>query len=386
MSSITQRIKDFDPTIFEEMADLAHQHSAINLGQDFPDMPPPDFLKHAAARAVRDDLPPGERPRLREVIARKIARRHGLPIDPSAEILVTSGATTALATAILALVNPGDEVILFEPYYHTYLPLVQMAGGIPRFHTLQPPDWSLQPEGLARLFSQKTRLLLLNTPHNPTGKVYSEKELELIADLCQRYNVITVSDEVYEHLVFDGRRHQPLATLPGMTARTITISGAGATFNVPGWNVGWATAAPKLLHLLSRVHQLLAAPSPAPLQEAVTAALRVPDDYYTTLAAMYQEHRDLLLNALYRAGLRPLTPQGAYFIMVDIHQQKQNFSDSAAFCHHLVTKIGVAAMPATPFYYDPRDGAKLVRFSFCKPRPILEEAARRLEQLGEGVH
>jgi N-succinyldiaminopimelate aminotransferase len=308
-----------------------------------------------------------------------MARHYGLPIDPATEITVTSGATEAIFAAIMGLVNPGDEVILFEPYYDSYLPSVQMAGGVPRFYTLRPPDWAVDRDELAALFSNKTKLIVVNTPHNPTGKVYTEAELHIIADLCQTHDVIAIVDEVYEYIVFDGLQHISMATLPGMANRTVTISSAGKTFSMTGWKVGWAIASAELCQAVFRVHQFVTYSVAAPLQEGVVTALQIPDDYYAELAAMYQANRDFLAGALAAAGLKPIKPQGTYFIMVDISHL--DFPNDVAFCRYLTTEIGVAAIPPSAFYFNPADGAGLARFAFCKTRPTLEEAARRLEKL-----
>jgi N-succinyldiaminopimelate aminotransferase len=383
MTYLAQRVSNFGTTIFFEMTDLANRHQAVNLGQGFPDFPGPDFLKQAAIQAIRDDInqyaPGSGRPSLREAIARKMARHYGLPIDPATEITVTSGATEAIFAAIMGLVNPGDEVILFEPYYDSYLPSVQMAGGVPRFCTLRPPDWAVDRDELAALFSNKTKLIVVNTPHNPTGKVYTEAELHIIADLCQTHDVIAIVDEVYEYIVFDGLQHISMATLPGMANRTVTISSAGKTFSMTGWKVGWAIASAELCQAVFRVHQFVTYSVAAPLQEGVVTALQIPDDYYAELAAMYQANRDFLAGALAAAGLKPIKPQGTYFIMVDISHL--DFPNDVAFCRYLTTEIGVAAIPPSAFYFNPADGAGLARFAFCKTRPTLEEAARRLEKL-----
>jgi N-succinyldiaminopimelate aminotransferase len=383
MTYLAQRVRNFGTTIFFEMTSLANQHQAVNLGQGFPDFPGPDFLKQSAIQAIQDDInqyaPGSGRPSLREAIAHKMARHYGLTVNPATEITVTSGATEAIFATIMGLVNPGDEVILFEPYYDSYLPSVQMAGGVPLFYTLRPPDWVIDQDKLAALFSDKTKLIVVNTPHNPTGKVWSQAELQMIAELCLAHDVIAVVDEVYEHIIFDDLKHVSLATLPGMAGRTVTISSAGKTFSMTGRKVGWAVAAAELSQAVFRVHQFLTYSAAAPLQEGVVTALQVGDDYYAGLAAMYQANRDFLAGALAEAGLKPIMPQGTYFIMVDISEL--NFPDDVAFCCYLTTEIGVAAIPPSAFYFNPADGAKLARFAFCKTRPTLEEAARRLQKL-----
>ena len=383
MTYMAQRISNFGASIFIEMTNLANQHNAVNLGQGFPDFAGPDFLKQAAIDAIRADVnqyaPSPGRPALRQAIADKMARFYGLPVNPNTEVVVTCGATEALFAAILGLVNPGDEVIIVEPFYDSYVPAVQIAGGIPRFYTLRPPDWQINPDELAALFSEKTKLFLFNTPHNPTGKVYNEDELRLIADLCITHDVIAVSDEVYEHIIFDGCQHRCLATVPGMANRTVTISSSGKTFSMTGWKVGWAIGVPELAQAVLRTHQFMVFCGAAPLQEGVAAALKATDDYYDRLIETYQSNRDFLAAALSQAGLTPIIPQGTYFMMTDI--SRLGFADDVEFCRHLVTEVGVAAIPPSVFYHNPADGATLARFAFCKSPHVLEEAANRLVNL-----
>jgi len=383
MPSMAQRVSNFGNSIFFEMTNLANQHQAVNLGQGFPDFPGPDFIKEAGIAAIQAEVnqyaPGSGRLNLREAIAEKVARHYGLAVDPVSEVIVTHGATEAIFATILGLVDPGDEVIIFEPFYDSYLPAVQIAGGIPRTYVLRPPDWAIDLDRLAGLFSDKTKLILINTPHNPTGKVYTESELRFIADLCHQYDVLAVTDEVYEHIIFDGYTHCPMATLPGMAGRSVTISSIGKTFSVTGWKVGWAIGAPELVQAIFRVHQFMTYCGAAPLQEGATTALRIANDYYAELAAMYRQNRDFLLDALREAGLKPITPHGTYFMMVDISDL--GFPDDVAFCRHLTTEIGVAAIPPSAFYQNPADGATLARFAFCKTRATLEAAASRLKTL-----
>jgi N-succinyldiaminopimelate aminotransferase len=383
MTYMARRVSQFSTSIFFEMTKLANQHRAVNLGQGFPNFSGPDFLKQAAIQAIEGDInqyaPGSGRPRLREAIAQKMARFYGLPIDPDSEVLVTHGATEAIFGTIMGLVDPGDEVIIFEPYYDSYLPAVQLAGGTPRLYTLRPPDWTISEARLAALFSDATKLILVNTPHNPTGKVYTEAELRLIADLCLKHDVIAVMDEVYEHIIFDGWQHISMAALPGMGSRTVTISSLGKSFSMTGWKVGWAVASPELVQALFRIHQFMVYSGVAPLQEAAVTALQASNDYYAELVDMYQSSRDFLAAALTEAGLTPIIPKGTYFLMADISHL--GFPDDVAFCRHLTTEVGVAAIPPSAFYYDPADGATLARFAFCKTRDILEEAARRLVKL-----
>ncbi|MFQ5398428.1 MAG: methionine aminotransferase [Anaerolineae bacterium] len=383
MEYMAQRVSGFGTTVFAEMTALANQHQAINLGQGFPDFPAPDFLKEAAVQAINGDVnqyaPSIGRPHLRHAIAEKMAEQYGLTINPDREVVITHGATEAIFAAILGLVNPGDEVILFEPYYDSYVPSVEIAGGIPRFYTLRPPDWVIDPERLARLFSDRTRLILINTPHNPTGKVFSLEELELIATLCREHDVLIVTDEVYEHIIFDGRQHRLTAALPGMWERTLTISSLGKTFSATGWKVGWAVGRPELVRAVVQGHQFITYCGAAPLQEAAATALASASQYYADLAAMYQTRRDFLVDALRHAGLDPIVPAGTYFIMADISHL--GFADDVAFCRHLTTKAGVAAIPPSAFYHTSDDGKQLARFAFCKSEETLAAAAERLLQM-----
>jgi N-succinyldiaminopimelate aminotransferase len=361
------------------MTTLANRHGAVNLGQGFPDFPCPDFLKKAAIAAIEGDInqyaPSNGRPDLRETIAAKLRRHYGFSVE-SAHITVTHGATEAIFTSILGLVDPGDEAIVFEPFYDSYVPSVEMAGGTVRYCTLRPPHWAIEVSELAGLFNERTKLIIVNTPHNPTGKVFSRDELGAIAELCAEHDVVALADEVYEHIIFDGVRHTPLATLPGMAERTLTVSSLGKTFSVTGWKVGWVVAHPELNEAVFRVHQFATFAGAAPFQAAAATALAAPDDYYVQLAGMYSEKRDYLLNALRAAGLKPIVPQGTYFIMVDIGDL--GFPDDVAFCRYLTTEAGVAAIPPSAFYHNPADGSKLARFAFCKSRETLEAAAARL--------
>ncbi|RMH00665.1 MAG: aminotransferase class I/II-fold pyridoxal phosphate-dependent enzyme [Chloroflexi bacterium] len=383
MNPMAKRVSRFGTTIFTEMTALANEYQAVNLGQGVPDFPTPPFLRQAAANAIEAGInqyaPGNGRSRLRTALADKMARVYGLSVDPDKEIIVMQGATEAIFATIMGLIDPGDEVIVLEPCYDSYVPSIIMAGGIPRYYTLRPPDWAIKRERLATLFTPRTRLILLNTPHNPTGKLFGHEELTIVAELCQQHDVIAVVDEVYEHIVFDGRSHLPLATLPGMANRTVTISSLGKTFNATGWKVGWAIAAPEITQAIFRAHQFITFCGAAPLQEAAAAALSVADEYYTELREMYQRKRDMLVQILTDAGIRPFTPQGTYFIMADISQF--GFADDISFCRYLTTEIGVAAIPPGSFYHNPADGAHFARFAFCKTDAALEEAAKRLQKL-----
>ncbi len=383
--TLAQRIQNFGTTIFQEMTELANDHNAINLGQGFPDFPAPDFIKEAAQKAIADEInqyaPGNGRFSLRTALAHKYQDQYRLAYNPDTDIVITSGATEAIFAGILGLVNPGEEVILVEPYYDSYVPSVIMAGGVPRFLTLPAPDWQIDPDELEALFNDKTKLIIINTPHNPIGKVYSREELELVARLCQQYDVVAMTDEVYEHLVYDGLEHIPLATMPGMFERTITVSSMGKSFSTTGWKVGWAAAPAELVTAVFRTHQFITYSGAAPLQEASAIALELAakNNYYADLLTMYQNKRDLLAKSLHEAGLHPIIPQGTYFTMVKI--EDLDFANDVSFCRYLTTEIGVAAIPPSAFYHNPTDGTGLTRFAFCKSDEVLQEAAERLRKL-----
>lgn len=384
MTRLAQRVQGFGTTIFAEMTALANEHGAVNLGQGFPDFAAPDLIKEAARESIAADInqyaPGSGQPALRQAIARKMRRHYGLEVDPDREVAVTVGATEAIFAAIMGLVDPGDEVILFEPYYDSYLPSLQFAGGVPRLYTLRQPHWAIDAGALEAMFNARTKMVLLNTPHNPTGKVFSREELALMARLCQEHDVIAVVDEVYEHIVFDGLVHHSLMAMPGMRERTILISSAGKTFSVTGWKVGWSVAAPELTQAVLRAHQFITYSGAAPLQEATARALDLADaqGYYEELGTMYQARRDSLVRILREVGLAPIKPQGTYFVMVDI--EGLGFADDVAFCRHLTKEVGVAAIPPSAFYTTLGGGQMLARFAFCKTEAALEEAAQRLRR------
>ncbi|MCB0035059.1 MAG: aminotransferase class I/II-fold pyridoxal phosphate-dependent enzyme [Anaerolineales bacterium] len=381
MSYMAQRVSHFGVTIFTEMTALAQKHQAVNLGQGFPDFPAPDFVKEAAARAVHNDInqyaPRSGLPQLREAVANKVNKHDNLNVTAE-DVTILHGATESIFATIMGLVDPGDEVILFEPYYDSYIPSVEFAGGIPRFYTLSAPDWHIDAAELEALFNDKTKMIVINTPHNPTGKVYSHEELQLIADLCQKYDVIAVVDSVYEHIVFDDAKHYTLATFPGMKERTVTISSLGKTFSVTGWKLGWTIAPPDLTQGIVSGHQFITFCSVAPLQAAAAEMFAWAErtGYYEELATMYQKKRDFLLEILNDVGLPTIQPKGTYFAMVDISQL--GFANDVEFCRYLTTQVGVAAIPPSAFYQNPADGATVARFTFCKTDEALQEAAVRL--------
>ncbi|HEY1011838.1 MAG TPA: methionine aminotransferase [Herpetosiphonaceae bacterium] len=379
---MAERIRDVGTSIFTEMSALAARHQAINLSQGFPDFAGPEFVKRAAVAAIDADLNQyapshGLRP-LREAVARSWLRHHGRELDAEAEITVTSGATEALLAAVLAVVDPGDEVIVFEPFYDAYPPDVAMAGGTPRFVRLAEPDWALPLDELRATVTPRTRAILLNTPHNPVGKVFGRAELEAIAGLAREHDLLVISDEVYERLVFDGAAHVPIATLPGMWERTLTISSTGKTFSLTGWKVGYVVAAPELTAALRRVHQFMTFATATPFQSAMAAALDAGAAYERELLDFYTARRDELVAALRSAGFGVAPPAGTYFVMADI--RPFGWDDDVAFCRYLTSEIGVAAIPPSAFYHDAHQTG-MARFCFAKRPETIAAAADRLQRL-----
>jgi N-succinyldiaminopimelate aminotransferase len=380
---LTSRLQGFGTTIFAEMSALAAATGSINLGQGFPDEGGPAEVSEAAVEAIRagvNQYPPGDGFLvLREAIAEHQRRFYGLSFDPDGEVLVTAGATEALAAAVVSLCEPGDEVLMFEPFYDAYAAVVALAGARQRTVRLDPPGYEVDVAALERAITPATRLLLLNSPHNPTGKVFSAEELAAIARVCVERDLIVVTDEVYEHLVFDGV-HVPLATLPGMADRTITISSAGKTFSFTGWKIGWACARPELITAVRTVKQFLTYVSGAPFQHAVAVGLGLDSGRFDEFRDSLQVRRDLLCDGLERAGLRVFRPSGTYFVTTDIGSLGED--DGFAFCRSLPERCGVVAVPNSVFYSDPDPVARrLVRFACCKPLPVMEEAVARLSAL-----
>ena len=381
--SVADRLSAFGSTIFTEISRLAIEHDAINLGQGFPNFDGPDFVKQAAVDAIQNGH--GQYARMFGIaeLNRAIADRFNadaeLTVDPDTEVTVTSGCTEALLATFLGLVNPGEEVILFEPYYDSYRACVAMAGAVPKFVTLRPPDFAVNESELRKAFSPKTRTILVNTPHNPTGKVFTKSELELIATLCKQHDAIAICDEVYERLVFDAD-HIRLATLDGMYERTVTLSSLGKTFSLTGWKVGWAIAPPELTAGVRAAHQFITFATATPLQHGAVAALEAPDSYYAEFVEAYRRRRDVLVQGLARIGFEVYVPNGTYFVLAD--HTRFGFADDVAFCQHLINEVGVAAIPPSSFYHDPADGKNLVRFAFCKDEQTLREALERMAALG----
>ena len=381
------RVGVFTESVIREMTRLCQLYGGVNLAQGFPDFDPPAEVLEAAARALREGynqyaITWGS-PRLRQAIAEKVAWYNGLEVDPEHHITVTCGATEAMMATLLALVDPGDEVVIFEPFYENYGPDTVLAGAVPRYVRLHldDPAVSFDPAELTRAFSRRTRAIIVNTPHNPTGKVFSRDELELIADLCRHYGAVAVTDEVYEHLLYDGATHVSLAALPQMAERTVTINSVSKTYSVTGWRVGWAVCRNAALTTgIRKAHDFLTVGAAAPLQEASATALRFPPSYYTDLAALYRRKRDRLLQMLQRYGFRCLVPRGAYYIMAAIDRFAD---DDVAFAHLLVKEIGVATVPGSSFFHEPARGRGYVRFAFPKRDETLDEVDRRLARLGE---
>ena len=380
---LVDRMQGFGTTIFAEMSALAVATGSINLGQGFPDVDGPPEVVEAAIAAIRagdNQYPPGigVAP-LRAAVVEHQSRFWGLTFDPETEVLVTAGATEAIAATLLVLLEVGDEAIVFEPYYDSYAACIALAGAQRRCVTLRPPDYSFSVAALRAAVTPRTRVVLLNSPHNPTGKVFSRAELDAIAAVCVEHDLIVITDEVYEHLVYDRATHIPIATLPGMRDRTITISSAGKTFSMTGWKTGWICARPELVAAARTVKQFLTYVHAAPFQHAAAVGLRLPDAYFDTLASEMAEKRDLLSAGLVEAGFEVLAPSGTYFVTVDIRALGE--SDGLAFCRSLPARCGVVAVPTVVFYDDVEVGAPLVRFTFCKRREVLEDAVTRLKGL-----
>jgi len=388
---LASRLRGFGTTVFAEMSALAVRTGSVNLGQGFPDYPGPAAVLDVARAAIgtgADQYPPGPgTPALRDAVAEHSARFSGLGYDPDTEVLVTAGATEALAAAMLGLLEPGDEVLVFEPLYDSYSASVAMAGGVVRPVPLHPPAggdgaWTFDEAELRAALTPRTRLLLLNTPHNPTGKVFAPAELAVLAGLAQEHDLTVLTDEVYEHLVFDGARHVSLATLPGMRQRTLVVSSAGKTFNVTGWKVGWICGPAPLVAAVRTAKQFLTYVNAGPLQPAVAVGLRMPGEYFAGVAHDLQRRRDVLVTGLRQAGLPVVSPEATYFATVDVRPVRAD-GDGLAFCRELPGRIGVVAIPTVVFYTPEHTdlGRHLVRFAFCKSDAVLADAVERLRRL-----
>lgn len=379
---ISQKAERFTESVIREMTRLAQMYNAVNLAQGMPDFEAPVEIKEAACRAIMGDINQyaitwGAK-RLRDAISAKTRQFTGLEIDPEREVTVTCGSTEAMIATLLAVVDPGDEVVIFESFYENYGPDTILSGAVPRFVRLRPPEWSFDPDELARAFNSRTRAIILNTPNNPTGKIFSREELQTIAALCQKWDALAVTDEIYEHIVYDNHSHVSMMTIDGMRDRTVTISALSKTYSVTGWRVGYAIAPPRLTDGIRKVHDFLTVGAPAPLQEAGAMALSLPRQYYDDLAAGYQRRRDLLLERLREAGFDCSVPRGAYYIMAGF-SRISSLSDTE-FARYLVKDIGVAVVPGSSFFHDP-DGSAYVRFCFCKKESTLLAAGEKLRKM-----
>jgi aspartate/methionine/tyrosine aminotransferase len=377
------RVAEFKESVIREMTRLAVKNGAVNLAQGFPDFAAPATVKAAAQRAIEEDVNQysitwGAAP-FRNAIRDYYRRFYALEIDPESELTVCCGATEGMIASLLALLNPGDEVVIFEPFYENYWPDSQLSGAVCRYVRLRPPDWTFDPVELRAVFKKRTQAVLLNSPNNPIGRVFSVRELTQIADLCQEYDCLLITDEIYEHIIFDGERHVPPITLPGMRERCVLVNSLSKTFSVTGWRVGWVVASPDLTTSIRKVHDFLTVGAAAPLQHAGVTALELPDAYFAELAQNYETKRNLLTGILEWAGFRCFVPKGAYYIMCDI--LPFGFKDDVAFCRYLVEEIRVAAVPGSSFFRDPTDGSQLIRFCFAKRRETLEAAGERLAKL-----
>jgi aspartate/methionine/tyrosine aminotransferase len=385
---LSDKVEQFTESVIRDMTRQAVLHGAVNLAQGFPDFPAPAEIKRAAQEAVAADVNQyaitwGAK-NLRNAIARQMQEWQGIAVDPETQITVCCGSTEAMISTLLAVCNKGDEVVIFEPFYENYGPDSVLSGAKPVFVKLRPPktgddEWTFDERELRAAFHGQTKAIILNTPNNPTGKVFTRGELELIRDLCVEFNVLAITDEIYEHILYDSTEHISIASLDGMNERTVTINGLSKSYSVTGWRVGWAVGPPAITNAIRKVHDFLTVGAPAPLQEAGAAALGLPRAYYENLANGYKARRDRLIPALIEAGFRCFRPRGAYYVMTDI--SAFGFADDVAFTKYLVKEIGVAAVPGSSFYNDPRDGAKQVRFAFCKKDATLDEAGKRLRKL-----
>jgi aminotransferase len=385
---LSHKVSQFTESVIREMTRQAMMYGAVNLAQGFPDFSAPEEIKKAAQQAVASDINQyaitwGAKS-LRNAIARQMEMWQGITIDPEKEITVCCGSTEAMISTLLAVCNAGDEVVIFEPFYENYGPDSVLSSARPKFVKLRPPkaessEWTFDEKELRRAFDKHTKAIILNTPNNPTGKVFTRAELELIRDLCLEFDVLAITDEIYEHILYDGAEHISIVSLDGMRDRTVTINGMSKTYSVTGWRVGWAVAPENITNAIRKIHDFLTVGAPAPLQEAGVAALSLPSAYYAKLAEGYRLRRDHLMPALTSAGFQCFRPRGAYYVMTDI--SAFGFDDDVSFAKYLVQEVGVACVPGSSFYRNPRDGARQVRFAFCKKPHTLDEAARRLGQL-----
>lgn len=383
-SYASKKAEQFTESVIREMSRIAAQHQAINLAQGYPDFPAPDAIKEAAVQAIYANenqyaITWGTKG-IRDAIAWKAEKNYGFKVDPESQITVCCGSTEGMIASLLATVNPGDEVIIFEPFYENYGADVILCGAVPKYITLNGPDFSFDRKKLASLFSAKTRAIIINTPNNPTGKVFSREELTFIAELCVKYDVLAITDEIYEHLLYDGTEHVAVWTLPDMKDRTIVVNGISKTYSVTGWRIGYVLASSEISASIRKVHDFLTVGAAAPLQTAAAAAMRFAPNYYTELAEFYRERRDFLFNALEQIGFRCVKPQGAYYIMAEF--SAFGWDDDVEFARYLTAEIGVAVVPGSSFYREGvEDSKRYVRFCFCKQFATLKGAVERLSKL-----
>jgi aspartate/methionine/tyrosine aminotransferase len=396
MSQIARRMlsikaEQFTESVIREMTRLAIQHNAVNLSQGFPDFAAPKEIKEAARQAISDDINQyaitwGAKS-LRDAVIEKFDCTQNVRYDPEREITICCGSTEAMMSSMMAVINPGDEIVVFEPFYENYGPDAILSGASPRFVKLQPPDWTFDERELVAAFGPRTKAIIVNTPNNPTGKVFSRHELEFIRDLCLRYNTFCITDEIYEHILYDGTEHISMAQIDGMSDHTIVINGMSKTYSVTGWRVGWALAPPEVTQAIRKVHDFLTVGAAAPLQQAGALALKSPQSYYLNLAATYDRKRARLLSILEKSGFIVYKPRGSYYIMTDISRfdfEETKYpaaSRDVSFAKYLVEKVGVACVPGSSFYNDPQDGASQVRFTFCKKEETLAAAESRFANL-----
>jgi aspartate/methionine/tyrosine aminotransferase len=384
---ISHKAAQFTESVIREMTRLAMEHDAVNLSQGFPDFAAPEILKKAACEAIYADVNQyaitwGAKS-FRDALVYKTKKFLGIDVDPEREITVSCGSTEAMIDVLLAVINPGDEVIVFEPFYENYGPDAIISGATPRFVQLRLPDWSFDEAELAAAFNNKTKAIIINTPNNPTGKVFSRVELQVIAKLCQKWDVLAITDEIYEHIIYDSAEHVSPITLDGMRERTIVVNGMSKTYSVTGWRVGYIIAPPGITGAIRKMHDFLTVGAPAPLQEAGAVALRLPDSYYVDLASHYQRRRDRLMQMLGSAGLHPMLPKGAYYIMCDIGAW--GYASDVEFARFMVKDIGVATVPGSSFFSDPAAGKNIIRFTFCKKKETLDAAEECLKKLQKRV-
>jgi aminotransferase len=378
----SQKALSFTESVIRDMTRVCIRHKGVNLAQGFPDFAAPEEIKEAAIQAIREEYNQYAitwgTPNLRQAIAQKFARYNGVKMDPEKEITVCCGATEGMIASLLAIVNPGEEVIVFEPFYENYGPDTILCGATPKYITLHEPDWHFDEKALVKAFSNKTKAIVLNTPNNPTGKVFSREELQFIADLCQKWGVVPVTDEIYEHILYEGAKHISIASLPGMREQTITINSISKTYSLTGWRVGYILAPAHLTASIRKVHDFLTVGAAHPLQEGAVAALRMKESYYHALAEEYRERKDYLLKVLEEVGFKVYRPRGAYYIMTDVAHFK--FKDDFECAYYLVEKIGVATVPGSCFYSRPHLGTTKVRFAFPKKMETLHQAAEKLKK------